>query len=525
MSGEDLTASRVRRMLPSVSEVLRELTARAPIEPDVAFRAARDVCAEELKRIRDAGGESVAIEVLVERALARAAGVPPPLVVAGPPPPFQPGEPVEPEPLPADVGAAEDPFSETTGALDLRWDREAREPLGTPAAAGPAEEEPPLPSPVEEDVPEPPAFAETAAPQADAAPSPAGQDALRAEEGGGFVFALPEEDAAPAPPSPTAEMPEEFGDETLTRLSREAEAIDLRSVFAGDGASSETSTFAEEAQDARGAASAAEPIEEASVGSEPPPPFEDDEDTVLTIPRGGGRRATGEDGPRWGRLAGIAAALAVLAALGYLLVGLWIDRGAETGRVAVTRPTPEEVVPATASAAGAATPATPGVAAQPEAPAAGPSAAIAPPPGRAEATPVATAEPPSPAAPATAAAAAAPAPSAPAPVPVATVPPAPVRQSRDGLVVTRDRAGRPEVFSIHFTSYRDRAAAERDLKRVEALAGREGYVAEVDLGEKGVWYRVLVGEFPSAEEAKAIRAELAAKGTRDLGWVYRVVGP
>ena len=62
MSGDDLTASRVRRMLPSVSEVLRELTARAPIEPDVAFRVARDVCAEELKRIRDAGGESVPID-------------------------------------------------------------------------------------------------------------------------------------------------------------------------------------------------------------------------------------------------------------------------------------------------------------------------------------------------------------------------------------------------------------------------------------------------------------------------------
>ena len=524
MSGEDLTTSRVRRMLPSVSEVLRELTARAPIEPDVAFRAARDVCAEELKRIRDAGGESVPIEVLVERALARVGGVPPPLVVA-PPPPFVPVEPSGPEPL-SEVGPsdADDPFSETTGALDLRWDREAREPLGASAAVVPAEEEPPLPSPVE-DVPEPPAFAETAGPQADAAPSPAGQEALPAEEGGGFAFALPEEDAAPVPPAPTAEMPEEFGDETLTRLSREAEAIDLRSVFAGDGASSETSTFAEDARDVRGAAPAAEPIEEASVGSEPPPPFEDDEDTVLTIPRGGRRHAMGEDGPRWGRLAGIAAALVVLAALGYLLVGLWIDRGAEAGRVAVTRRTPEEVVPATAPPAGAATPATPDAAAQPEAPAAGPSAAIAPPPGRVEATPVATAVPPSPAAPATAAAAAAPAPSAPPPVPVATVPPAPVRQSRDGLVVTRDRAGRPEVFSIHFTSYRDRAAAERDLKRVEALAGREGYVAEVDLGEKGIWYRVLVGEFPSAEEAKAIRAELAAKGTRDLGWVYRVVGP
>jgi hypothetical protein len=508
-------------MLPSVSEVLRELTARAPIEPDVAFRAARDVCAEELKRIRDAGGESVPIEVLVERALARVGGVPPPLVVA-PPPPFVPVEPSEPEPLPAaSESVAEDPFSETTGALDLRWDREAREPLGASAAVVPVEDEPPLPPPVEEAA-EPWALAGTAEPAADAAPPDAEQETLPTEEGGDVVFALPEDDSATAPAPPAAGMPEEFGDETLTRLSREAEAIDLRSVFAGDGVSSGTSTYAEGAKVGAQAAPTAEPIEEASGASEPPPPFEDDEDTVLTIPRGGRRRAEGEDGPRWGRLAGIAAVLAVLAALGYLLVGLWIDRGAETGgRVAVTRRTPAEAVPALVPPAGAATPATPDTGAQPEAPAAGPSAAIAPPPGKAEPTPVATAVPPSPTAPATAVPAVVPAPSA----PVASVSPAPVRQSRDGLVVTRDRAGRPEVFSIHFTSYRDRAAAERDLKRIAALAGREGYVAEVDLGEKGVWYRVLVGEFPSAEEAKAVRAELAAKGTRDMGWVYRVVGP
>ena len=72
MSGEDPASSRVRRMLPSVSEVLKELTARAPIEPDVAFRVAREVCAEELKRIRDAGGESVPLEDLVQRAFLRA---------------------------------------------------------------------------------------------------------------------------------------------------------------------------------------------------------------------------------------------------------------------------------------------------------------------------------------------------------------------------------------------------------------------------------------------------------------------
>jgi cell division protein FtsN len=104
-------------------------------------------------------------------------------------------------------------------------------------------------------------------------------------------------------------------------------------------------------------------------------------------------------------------------------------------------------------------------------------------------------------------------------------PATPVRVSRDGLVVTKDRSGQAQVFSIHFTSYKDRASAERDLKRITGLVGREGFVAEVDLGEKGVWQRVMIGTFASAEEAKAVRAELAAKGTRDMGWVYRVVGP
>jgi len=500
-------------MLPSVSEVLRELTARAPIEPDVAFRVARDVCAEELKRIRDAGGESVPMELLVERALARVAGVPPPLVVPAPPP-FASAAGFEPEPPSQPAG--DDPFSETTGAMDLRWDRDTREPLAAPSAAAPIEEVPPSLPPVDE--------ASSAAPEAEPVDSIAGgpftvpgEPTGRAPERGGFVFALPEEDAAPIPPSFSAEPQEEIGDETLTRLSREAEAIDLRSVLSGGGA---TVGLPKEGE-AIGDAATADVLDARPEPDEPvPPPFEDDEDTVLTIPRGGRRRVKREGGPRWGRLAGIAAALAALAALGYLLVGLWIDRGADSGRVAVARQAPEKTeAPAREASEREALPvASPTPA--PETPA---------PPAAEGAAASAHAVSPAPTAPAEARPAAvptaAPALVAPMPVPVKMAAPAPVRQSRDGLVVTRDRAGRPEVFSIHFTSYRDRAAAERDLKRVEALAGREGYVAEVDLGEKGIWFRVMVGEFPSAEEAKGVRAALAAKGTRDMGWVYRVVGP
>lgn len=524
MSGEDLTASRVRRMLPSVSEVLRELTARAQIEPDVAFRAARDVCAEELKRIRDAGGESVPMEVLVERALVRIAGVPPPLVVA-PPPRFVPVEPSEPEPLPA-VGApaGEDPFFETTGALDLRWDREAREPLGASTAVVPVDEEPQRSPPLDEAA-EPPAFEESAAPSTDESPFVAEEEFLPAGEGRGFPFALPAEDAASQPAETSGERPEGFGDETLTRLSREAESIDLRSVFAGDSAASAPSAGAGEAPDASGAAASFEPID-VSDESTPLPPFEDDEDTVLTIPRGGRRRAKRDNGPRWGRLAGIAAVLAVLAALGYLLVGLWIDRGAESGRVAVTRSSPAEDEPPAVAPVQTVTPDKPAADARSDAAATGAPATLAPSAEETADTERAGASaapmrpvPVSPIVPIVTPAV------PPPPEPVVAARPSPVRQSRDGLVVTRDRTGRPETFSIHFTSYRDRAAAERDLKRIEALAGREGYVAEVDLGEKGTWFRVMVGEFASAEEAKAIRAELAAKGTRDLGWVYRVVGP
>ncbi len=496
---EDAAPSRVKRMLPSVSEVLKELTARAPVEPDVAFRAAREVCAEELKRIRDAGGDSVPLEELVQRALVRVSGGRPgmavPTTVVLPPEPPPPGqlplvpalgEPAPfapaPEPIPADEGpiplepvppgpeaaAVDDPFGETAGAMDLRWDRESREPFTEPAAAGPAP------------------FILPAEPESGFTGEPAGVPASR------FVA--------------EGETNEGPGDETLSRLSREAESIDLNAVFPRPGAGSAGAT--------EGAVP--RPAPEAFEA-----PFEDDEDTVLTVPRGG-RSRTGA-GPRLGAILGIAAGLVVLAGIGYLLVGLWMERDATPPPVAVARPrpTPDPVVPATPAApAAAATGAAPGsasvmpVAEATAAPSSAPAAV--PPPATAPAPVVAT--PPRTAPPV---AVVAPAASAPAPT---LVRPAPVRQSRDGLVVTRDRAGRPEVWSIHFTSYRDRASAERDLKRVERLAGRPGYVAEVDLGEKGLWYRVMAGEFPSAQEAKSAREELVAKGTPDLGWVYRVVG-
>jgi len=495
-------------MLPSVSEVLKELTARGAVEPDVAFRAAREVCAEELKRIRDAGGDSVPIEELVERAWARATGGPlpaprpqaapafdlappappeepgplafatepePPILVVPPEPPSAPSPVFEEPPAPAAETAVEDPFSETTGAMDLRWDREAREPFSEPHAAAVPPEAPTLP--------------ETAV-------APGGPGPLSFDDSPPVPFALP---------APVEEDVEGPGDETLSRLSREAEAIDLNAVFPG-AVERPAVPFAVAAQRPEGPA-ATEPE---------PEPFDDEEDTVLTVPGRGRRKTAGERrGPRYGLLLGTAAGLVALAGLGYLLAGLWMERDTAPPPTPVARPRPT---------------ASPSVAAAIPAATESPAVAEAAPSGS---TPVSTAPAPA----ATVAPTAAAAPTAPPPVPrtpavaVAPVPavvspaPAPVARSRDGLVVTRDRAGKPEVYSIHFTSYKDRASAERDLKRVSALAGREGFVAEVDLGEKGIWYRVMIGEFPTSPEAKAARADLAAKGTPDMGWVYRVVGP
>lgn len=497
MTGPEPVPPRIRRMLPSVSEVLKELTARAPVEPDVAFRAAREVCAEELKRIRDAGGDSVPLEELVQRALLRITGGRPPVrpappvpAPAPPPPgpvPFEPAGVFDETPhLPFDPGSptVDEPFSETTGAMDLRWDPDPREPFDEPRQGLPVP--PDAPTAVEMPVISPGAggfgpAAETAVPV---------PFVLPAEED---VFDVPapmgEAPAAILRPEPEPE--EGPGDETLTRLSREAESIDLQSVFPRLPAAGPTPPELPEGDEAAA---------QGRKDEEPPPPFEDDEDTVLTIPRGG-RRHRKKGGPRLGLLLGVAASLVALAGLGYLLVGLWVERDASPAPVAVARPRPQ------------ASPA-------PLTPPSGPEADTAVPAVSSDGGTPLPVEPPAP---------------VPEPVPVQTIPTAvpvpvpvagaaPVLRTRDGLVVTPDREGQPQVFSIHFTSYRDRAAAEGDLRRIEGLVGREGYVAEVDLGEKGVWQRVMIGEFPTAQEARAAREELAAKGTRDMGWVYRVVG-
>jgi hypothetical protein len=115
----------------------------------------------------------------------------------------------------------------------------------------------------------------------------------------------------------------------------------------------------------------------------------------------------------------------------------------------------------------------------------------------------------------------------PASSPSITGPPAPpvapeVPESRGATMLSPDWAGHPAVFMIHFSSYQKKENADRDAARLAKVLGRPLHVIGVNLGPAGRWYRVMLGEFPSREEADAERAELAAKGTPGMGLIYWV---
>jgi hypothetical protein len=101
---------------------------------------------------------------------------------------------------------------------------------------------------------------------------------------------------------------------------------------------------------------------------------------------------------------------------------------------------------------------------------------------------------------------------------------APVPKGRAALLTTPDWAGKPAVYVIHFSSTKDRESAAKEARKLGAVLGAPARAVEVDLGDKGVWYRVVVGEFADVDAARAFRAELEAKKTPGMGFVYEMRG-
>jgi len=207
------------------------------------------------------------------------------------------------------------------------------------------------------------------------------------------------------------------------------------------------------------------------------------------------------------------------------------SRATAAGTPLVPPPSRSEAAPPTAAVPTVPV-STPGPAAAAAAPALAPAAAAAtnvpslvPPPASTPATsapapPVAvvSADPPAKAA------------KTPAPVPVAEtkpfVPPAPAATpSGPAPLVTKDWAGKAAVFTVRFSNYRDRPSAEREAARLSAALHWPGQAVEVDLGEKGVSYDVVIGKFQSFEEARTFRRYLVARKTPGVGLVCELRGP
>jgi hypothetical protein len=112
----------------------------------------------------------------------------------------------------------------------------------------------------------------------------------------------------------------------------------------------------------------------------------------------------------------------------------------------------------------------------------------------------------------------------PAPKAAASSATATVPKGKAALLLTPDWAGKPVVYVVHFSSHKDRPSADKEAKRLSGDLGKPGRAVEVDLGEKGVWYRVVIGEFATVEEARAYRADLETKKTPGLGFVYEMRG-
>jgi cell division protein FtsN len=70
---------------------------------------------------------------------------------------------------------------------------------------------------------------------------------------------------------------------------------------------------------------------------------------------------------------------------------------------------------------------------------------------------------------------------------------------------------------VQVTSRRSEAEAQADFRAMQAkfpdqLGGREPVIRRADLGEKGTYFRALVGPFGSAEEAAQLCGGLKAAG-------------
>lgn len=110
-----------------------------------------------------------------------------------------------------------------------------------------------------------------------------------------------------------------------------------------------------------------------------------------------------------------------------------------------------------------------------------------------------------------------------APPPPASVIPAPAAAVRVLHAVEGARtAGVAFRYFVQHSAYRDRATAMSEAERLGRELGRPTRVVAADLGEQGLFHRVLVGDFSSAADAHRFRRGTEAAAGSSVGPVHRI---
>jgi hypothetical protein len=467
-------------MLPSVTDVVRELAKTVSADPAVLFRAARSAVADELAKVKQ-GFEAAPLGVLVRRARLQlerdGAGIP----VSEPTPPS------------AKPAAADDPFQDLASRSDLNWEkdlpiqpedapfrsailpipRRSRGPLEISAPIEPVKDRAPAPAPA----PTPLTYAPESEAPARSEPPPSRETRpgltgdLFEERPAEALKPLPRPTVASAPSIPLAHPREPEPPEMPADPLPAPTAAGFERFLKSPSAPAPPPAAPSVAQESHEPAARAE--------SEVPPPRDPLDDKTQPAmeefhfkapdplppppPRSGGR----------GWLVAIALVLAVGAGLTWVVREYVFKNEIVKSVAPLARKKPEEAPAAIPAPLPIPTPA-PAVAAKPAAPAAKASA--------------------------------------------------PVPKGRAALLLTPDWAGKPAAYVIHFSSTKDRESAAKEAQKLGAALGAPARAVEVDLGDKGVWYRVVVGEFPDVDAARVFRAELEAKKTPGMGFVYEMRG-
>ncbi|QGY38856.1 tetratricopeptide repeat protein [Pseudodesulfovibrio cashew] len=81
-----------------------------------------------------------------------------------------------------------------------------------------------------------------------------------------------------------------------------------------------------------------------------------------------------------------------------------------------------------------------------------------------------------------------------------------------------------ETYGLHVGSYKDHKRAFTHCEQLRKQ-GFSTWINQIDLGDKGIWYRVLVGEFPTIKAAQTARPDVLAVLGLDRATVYARVMP